>query len=260
MVFVYVLKLFDNKWYIGKTNNPIERFNSHFNDEGSEWTKKYPIDNFHELIPDCDDFEEQKITLKYMEKYGIDNVRGGPFCQVIFSQEIRQLIQSMINSQNEKCLICGESGHYARNCPLKNAINNNNNNNNNSSSYINASTSASNSNPYLIPTIGYVTSSSTPITTITSTPTTSTITTTIIQQQQQSPATTPNSTTRKKRADSTNNSEETAPKKSRKKSTGNSQEDGKEGEVLTCFRCGRSNHLVTACYAKTHVKGYPLGA
>ena len=39
MVYIYVLKLKYNKYYIGKTTNPNFRLNEHFDSEGSEWTK-----------------------------------------------------------------------------------------------------------------------------------------------------------------------------------------------------------------------------
>ena len=35
MVFIYVLQLQDKKFYIGKTDNPQFRLNSHFNYNGS---------------------------------------------------------------------------------------------------------------------------------------------------------------------------------------------------------------------------------
>jgi len=41
MVFIYILKLEDNKYYIGKTDNPEFRLDAHFNYAGSSWTKKY---------------------------------------------------------------------------------------------------------------------------------------------------------------------------------------------------------------------------
>ena len=73
MVFIYVLELENNKYYIGKTDNPQFRLESHFNSNGAAWTKKYKPINIIELIPNCDDYDEDKYTLKYMEKYGIDN-------------------------------------------------------------------------------------------------------------------------------------------------------------------------------------------
>ncbi len=39
MVYIYILKLENNKYYVGKTTNPEFRVNSHFKNEGSSWTK-----------------------------------------------------------------------------------------------------------------------------------------------------------------------------------------------------------------------------
>ena len=40
MVNIYILQLEDNKYYIGKTTQPEIRLESHFNSNGSSWTKK----------------------------------------------------------------------------------------------------------------------------------------------------------------------------------------------------------------------------
>ena len=37
MLFVYILKLKQNKYYVGKTKNPNYRLNNHFNYNGSVW-------------------------------------------------------------------------------------------------------------------------------------------------------------------------------------------------------------------------------
>ena len=41
MVYIYILKLQSNKYYIGKTNNPNFRLEEHGSGKGSTWTKKY---------------------------------------------------------------------------------------------------------------------------------------------------------------------------------------------------------------------------
>jgi hypothetical protein len=116
MTCIYILKLQYNKYYIGKTNNKKFRLKQHFNTNGSSWTKKYKPINIHQIIPDCDDFDEDKWTINYMKKYGINNVRGGTFCQLKLSDEYKNIINKMINSAENKCYKCGENGHFANQC------------------------------------------------------------------------------------------------------------------------------------------------
>jgi hypothetical protein len=58
-----------------------------------------------------------------MKKYGINNVRGGSFCKIILSENNLLTIQQMINMTTNKCIICGDTNHFAKNCKKK--INNN---------------------------------------------------------------------------------------------------------------------------------------
>ncbi len=116
MVYIYILQLENSKWYVGKTTNPNFRLESHFNSNGSAWTNKYKPIRLHQLIPDCDDYDEDKYTLKNMEKYGINNVRGGTFCELKLNKENLNTIKKMIDGSTDKCYICGTKGHFANNC------------------------------------------------------------------------------------------------------------------------------------------------
>jgi hypothetical protein len=116
MVYIYVLRLHSNKYYIGKTNNPKFRMQTHYDSNGSEWTKKYKPITIHELIPDCDNFDEDKITIKYMEKYGIDNVRGGTFSQINLTDENVNIIKRMIWSSTDRYNKCGSNKHFVKDC------------------------------------------------------------------------------------------------------------------------------------------------
>ena len=116
-MFIYTLKLVNDKYYIGKTENMNVRVPSHFNGYGSVWTSKYPCLELVESFETTNPYDEDSTTLKYMEKYGIDNVRGGQWCQIVLSSEQRNQINSSFTAGQDKCYKCNLPGHFARNCP-----------------------------------------------------------------------------------------------------------------------------------------------
>ena len=118
MVNIYILQLEENKYYIGKTLHTNFRLEQHFNSNGSAWSKKYKPIKVIGLIPDCDNYDEDKYTIKYMEKHGINNVRGGSFCEINLSDEHITTIKRMINGSSDNCYMCGSKGHFIKDCKI----------------------------------------------------------------------------------------------------------------------------------------------
>ena len=119
MTNIYILKLENNKYYVGKTNNIESRLENHFNNNGSFWTKKYKPESIVEIIKNCDEFDEDKYTLKMMKKYGIENVRGGSFCKFKLSNDNVNTIKQMILFNSDICYICEQENHFGNKCPYK---------------------------------------------------------------------------------------------------------------------------------------------
>jgi len=116
MVYIYILELISNKYYVGKSNKPNIRIDMHINGNGAVWTMKYKPTRIARIIPNCDDFDEDKYTLIMMKKYGIDNVRGGSFCNIILDNNHIETINRMIRSGTNACYGCGSDGHFIKDC------------------------------------------------------------------------------------------------------------------------------------------------
>jgi hypothetical protein len=113
---IYILKLREGKYYVGKSDNVQKRFQQHLEGQGSAWTKKYSPIKIQQTITNASPFDEDRYVKECMSKYGVDNVRGGSYTQISLGDGVTAQIEKEIRGATDKCMKCGESGHFVSNC------------------------------------------------------------------------------------------------------------------------------------------------
>jgi predicted GIY-YIG superfamily endonuclease len=116
---VYILRLSSGRYYIGKSDNVLNRYAQHLNGTGSAWTRMYKPISLFKTIENVSSFEEDKVTKMYMSKYGIDKVRGGSYVQVDLAEFQKAALNREIWCAQGLCTRCGRPGHFVKDCYAK---------------------------------------------------------------------------------------------------------------------------------------------
>ena len=93
-----------------------QRLREHKNRVGSSWTGTHPVEELVEVVPKVDKWHEDNKTKEYMERYGIDNVRGGTYAKPKLSADTIKMLTAEMRHNNGLCIRCGESGHMIKQC------------------------------------------------------------------------------------------------------------------------------------------------
>jgi predicted GIY-YIG superfamily endonuclease len=114
---LYILQCESGKYYVGKTSDIMRRFEEHKSGKGSAWTKKYKPVRLMECKPIATPHDENNITKDLMKKYGIENVRGGIYTQLVLPEEYANVLKLEFRGTADSCYKCNLAGHFASRCP-----------------------------------------------------------------------------------------------------------------------------------------------
>jgi len=115
---LYVLRLENSKYYVGKTSSPSDRYKQHLAGTGAAWTKKFKPVKMIEVRPLKDSHDETNTTKDLMKKYGVDNVRGGAYTTISLDDATKSVLEREFRGGNDLCFKCGLGGHFAKQCPI----------------------------------------------------------------------------------------------------------------------------------------------
>ena len=116
---IYVLELEHKKIYVGRTTNLENRIEQHKKGKGAQWTKIHKFVSIIESRPETCPNDENITTLKYMDKYGHENVRGGTYCGVRLPPDVIKFIEKHNSGKEDICYGCkDEKTHTIHNCCL----------------------------------------------------------------------------------------------------------------------------------------------
>jgi hypothetical protein len=122
---IYILKLENNNYYVGKSNNVQKRFQQHLSGNGSSWTQLHKPLEIIKVIPNVSVFEEDSQVKELMSIHGINKVRGGSYTQIELSQIEKLTLQKEIWNAQDACTRCGRYNHFVKDCYASKDINNN---------------------------------------------------------------------------------------------------------------------------------------
>ena len=116
MEYLYVLKLQKGKYYVGKTNDVMKRYQQHVEGKGSAWTSKFSPVSLVESKQVTSLHDENNMTKDMMKKYGVENVRGGSYTQIKLDDSVISVLNREFLGNSDKCFKCGLPGHFTNKC------------------------------------------------------------------------------------------------------------------------------------------------
>ena len=112
---IYVLRLERSKFWVGYTNDPVQRLKQF---SGlNEWILTYKPESIYKIIP-ARKYRLDTEVKEMMVEFGIENVRGGSWSESILPNTVIKTLRSELFGDSDIiCFMCRKVGHYVQDCP-----------------------------------------------------------------------------------------------------------------------------------------------
>ena len=112
---IYVLRLERSKFWVGYTNDPVQRLKQF---SGlNEWILTYKPESIYKIIP-ARKYRLDTEVKEMMVEFGIENVRGGSWSEsILLNTVIKTLRSELFGDSDIICFMCRKVGHYVQDCP-----------------------------------------------------------------------------------------------------------------------------------------------
>lgn len=119
MASIYILRLKNDRYYVGRSVLPHDRILQHFSGvtTASVWTKIYPPEEVLAIHPITSPFDEDKYVKEMMYLHGIEKVRGGSYSDVNLDENTIKFLLREIRGATDGCFRCGSTKHFVSACP-----------------------------------------------------------------------------------------------------------------------------------------------
>ena len=115
---IYILRCEHSKYYIGKTTLDVDQIlEQHTRQKETKWTKIHPPISIMDTFIG-DKWDEEITFYRMADLYGIENVRGGSYKDVILTTDQKNTFTRLVCNVNGVCHKCRKSGHTESKCLL----------------------------------------------------------------------------------------------------------------------------------------------
>lgn len=96
LMHIYILLLENDYYYIGESSHFLQTYQQHIDKKICEWTNLHHTVKIDKVIRQTEEYTLDHCIIEYIQKYGLDKVRGDPFPDIVLSPKQLDLLSNYL--------------------------------------------------------------------------------------------------------------------------------------------------------------------